>query len=125
MIGAVVIAHQALASELVAAAQGIAGQQEGIVALSNDGLSLHALKRAVVAAVEKEDFSEGVFLFVDMIGGSPWRAAMEIQGPRVCVLAGVNLSMLLSFLQKRQGKGPFAELAAAIEDDGKRGIKRW
>lgn len=125
MIGAVVIAHQSLARELVAAAEGIAGRQEKLVPLSNDGLSLDALKKAVAAVLEKEDFSEGVFLFVDMIGGSPWRAAMEKAGSGVCVLTGVNLSMLLSFLQKRKGDAAFEELAAVIEHDGKRGIKRW
>ena len=125
MIGAVVIAHQSLAQELVAAAEGIAGKQEKLVALSNDGLSLDALKKAVATVVEGGDFSEGVLLFVDMIGGSPWRAAMEKKGPKVCVLSGVNLSMLLSFLQKRKGDFVFEELGAVIEHDGKRGIKRW
>lgn len=125
MIGAVVIAHQSLAREMVAAAEGIAGGQEKLVALSNDGLSLDALKKAVAAVLEEEDFSEGVFLFVDMIGGSPWRAAMERVGPRACVLSGVSLSMLLSFLQKRKGDPAFEELGSVIEHDGKRGIKRW
>ena len=125
MIGAVVIAHQSLAREMVSAAEGIAGRQEKLVALSNDGLSLDALKKAMAGILEQEDFSEGVFLFVDMIGGSPWRVAMEMVGPRVCVLSGVSLSMLLSFLQKRKGDSAFEELAAVIERDGKRGIKRW
>jgi mannose/fructose-specific phosphotransferase system component IIA len=125
MIGAVVIAHQSLAREMVAAVEGIAGRQEKLVALSNDGLSLDALKKAVAAVLEEEDFPEGVFLFVDMIGGSPWHAAMEKIGPKVCVLSGVNLSMLLSFLQKRKGDSAFVELAAVIEHDGKRGIRRW
>ncbi|OPX25069.1 MAG: hypothetical protein B1H02_02210 [Candidatus Latescibacteria bacterium 4484_107] len=125
MIGAVVIAHRALACELIAAAESIAGTQEKVVALSNDGLSLDALKKALATLVKKEDFSEGVFFFVDMIGGSPWRSAMEKMGPKVCVLSGVNLSMLLSFLQKRKGDFAFEELAAVIEHDGKRGIKRW
>ena len=125
MIGAAVIAHKQLAQEMVAAVEGIAGKQEKLVALSNDGLSLDALKKAVAEVVEKEDFAEGVFLFVDMIGGSPWRAAMEKRGPKVCILTGMNLSMLLSFLQKRKGDQTFEELAAIIEHDGKRGIKRW
>ena len=124
MIGAMVIAHKHLAQEMVAAAEGIAGRQEKLVALSNDGLSLDGLKQAVAEIVEKEDFADGMFLFVDTIGGSPWRAAMEQRGPEVCVLTGMNLSMLLSFLQKRKGGYPFEELAAIIEHDGKRGIKR-
>ncbi len=125
MIGAAVIAHKQLAQEMVAAVEGIAGKQEKLVALSNDGLSLDALKKAVAEVVEKEDFAEGVFLFVDIIGGSPWRAAMEKMGPKVCIFTGMNLSMLLSFLQKRKGDQPFEKLAALIEHDGKRGIKRW
>jgi len=125
MIGAVVIAHKQVAQEIVAAAEGVAGKQERLVALSNDGLSLDGLKEAMSELVEKEDVADGMFLFVDMIGGSPWRAAMEKVGPKVCVLTGMNLSMLLSFLQKRKEDHSFEELAAIIEHDGKRGIKRW
>ena len=130
MIGAAVIAHKRLAQEMVAAVEGIAGKQEKLMALSNDGLSLDTLKKAVAEIVKKEDFADGMFLFVDMIGGSPWRAAMESlalprqMGPGVCVLTGVNLSMLLSFLQKRKEGHTFEELAEIIENDGKRGIKR-
>lgn len=127
MITGLIMTHCRLGHELLKAAEGIAGKQENVIALSNNGLSLEGLKEAVAQFLKERDVSDGLLIFVDMLGGSPWRVAKEliysrdaVSGP-VGLLTGVHLAMLLSFCQKRKTYA-FEELTSVLQNDGKRGI---
>jgi PTS system mannose-specific IIA component len=123
MVTAILITHGLLGGELIRAAETILGKQEGLAALSNREVSLESLEervRAVVGAGE-----DPVYLFVDVLGGSCCHAALLLakRDPRIRVIAGVNLPMLLEFLHHR-GRVGEAELEARILQRGREGIRR-
>lgn len=51
--------------------------------------------------VEKVDSGEGVVIFVDLMGGTPYNRACMLISDKVQVIAGVNLSMVLELLGNR------------------------
>lgn len=123
MVTAILITHGLLGGELIRAAESILGTQEGLSALSNRDVSLESLEervRGVMGAGE-----DPVYLFVDLLGGSCCHAALLLakKDPRIRVIAGVNLPMLLEFLHYR-GKVGEAELEARILQRGREGIRR-
>jgi len=128
MITGLIITHCRLGHELLKAAEGIVGKQEHVIAVSNDELSLEGLREAVVQVLRGQDVSDGLLIFVDMFGGSPWRIARELISKgdavsgRIGLLTGVHLAMLLSFFQKRRTYA-FEKLASVLQNDGKRGIQ--
>ena len=61
-------------------------------------------------------------VFVDVYGGSCWRAARLARLPKAHVITGFNLPMLLSFVTKRTTV-PFEEIPSVLNTDGERGIR--
>lgn len=118
----IVVAHGRLAAEMLAAARSIGGGGEDVAALSNDGRSLGELTADVAAALA--DRGPGAVILVDAVGSSCMVAAMTAARgrPDVTVIAGVNLPLLLDFLQKRVRMAP-AELVPHIVDRGRGGVK--
>jgi mannose/fructose-specific phosphotransferase system component IIA len=95
----VVVSHAAVAAGLVEAVAQIAGQQPGLVPVSNDGCTRQSLVERVAEAVG----GNPAVVFVDLPGGSCLQAAVEHMRhqPGVAVVAGVNLAMLLDFIYHR------------------------
>ncbi|MDP2983126.1 MAG: hypothetical protein Q8O92_07345 [Candidatus Latescibacter sp.] len=120
MIYGVVIAHKRVGDALLHALEGIYGVFENLKGLSNEGCSTKELADKI-----REECSflpnPEVCIFVDVYGGSCWRAAKLAKLPACHILSGFNLPMLLSFLHKR-AVIPFDEIPAILETDGKRGI---
>jgi len=123
MIGAVVVSHGALATELVRAAGIIVGKIEGVVAVDiSPVMSVEAVHDAVEGAVRTVDDGEGVLLLTDMFGGTPSNIGLSFLGThRVEVLTGVNLPMMVKFPMSREGM-PFEELARQLQGCGQRSI---
>lgn len=119
MIQGIVVAHRNFGEAVLGALAGMYGTVERLAGISNEGLSGGELTERIRETVDPE--SEGVCIFVDAFGGSPWRAARTARIPGAVIITGFNLPMLLSFVTKRDTV-PFAELPAALEADGKRGI---
>ncbi|MDH3290109.1 MAG: hypothetical protein OEO20_11950 [Gemmatimonadota bacterium] len=97
---AVIVSHAGIASALIDAVKGIAGDASGIVAITNTGASPDRLCSDIGAAVG----SGPAVVFVDMPGGSCLHAALAELRARsdVAVVAGVNLPMLLDFAFHRE-----------------------
>ncbi len=51
--------------------------------------------------VEKVDSGDGVVIFVDLLGGTPYNRACMLISDKVQVIAGMNLSMVLELLGNR------------------------
>ena len=121
MIGGLIIGHSDIGESILRALKSITGSFEELYCLSNEGLSTDEL-------VEKiKDFStdkkvDGLLIFIDVYGGSCWRAAKIAKPDRSFIVTGVNLPMMLSFVQKRE-TFPFDDLPGILETDGKRGVK--
>ena len=117
---ALIVTHAEVGQALLRAVQDIAGQVEGIVAISNDGCSADVLGERIDAAVK----GVPTVVFVDLPGGSCFQAAARHLRERgdVAVVAGVNLAMLLDFLYHRNVA--VADAAARAVDAGSRAIRQ-
>jgi PTS system mannose-specific IIA component len=123
MIGAVVITHGALATELLRAAEIIVGKIEGIVTVDiapNQGVE--EIHDAVEGAVRTVDSGDGVLVLTDMFGGTPSNIGLSFLGTHgVEVVTGVNLPMMVKFPIARASM-PLPELARHLQECGQRNI---
>lgn len=96
----VVVAHGRLADGLLSALARVAGPQESLWPLSNDGLTAEALVTAIEELIaERADGREAV-LFSDVGGGSCGQACRRLleKGIVRAVFFGTNLPLLFEFL---------------------------
>ncbi len=91
----IVFAHADVAAAFVSAVRAIAGDEHGLIPVSNDGCDRAALARALDAAVA----GRPAVVFADLPGGScAFSAAAYVRShPDVRLVTGVNLAMLLDF----------------------------
>src|SRR5437879_319867 len=96
----IVLAHADVANAFVAAVQSIAGDEHGLLAVSNAGCD----RAALIARLEESIAGRPAVVFADMPGGScAFSAASYAHGhPSVAVVTGVNLAMLLDFAFHRE-----------------------
>ena len=105
MVAIVVIAHQPLASALVAAAQHVysrdpcaASRQLAAFDIPPDADVAGAVNQAR-ALLQQVDQGPGVLVLTDMPGATPCNVASRLaQAGRVAVVSGVNMPMLLRSL---------------------------
>jgi len=99
-LNGVIVAHTELAEALLAAVRAIAGDETGLVAVSNRGSDLRALMKRIDEAVG----GRPALIFTDMPGGScaHTAAALARGRPELRVVTGVNLAMLLDFVFHRE-----------------------
>lgn len=123
MIGIVVIAHGRLAEEFCNTAReiiGDIGNCEPVSILSDEGRSILCDK--ISNAINKVDKGEGVLILVDTCGGSPATLCLNIaQNKNIKIISGLNLSMLLEAIHY-QNKLSLQDLAARVEEAGKKAI---
>lgn len=95
-----IVAHGELAAGLLSALTRVAGPQESLWALSNDGLTGEALLESVRAILEEQAGGREVFLFADLDGGSCGRVCHRLQeeGGVRAIFYGVNLPLLIEFV---------------------------
>jgi mannose/fructose-specific phosphotransferase system component IIA len=95
----IVVSHARLAGALVEAVERIAGQKDGLVAVSNEGCDRGLLEAKVAEAVGQSP----AVVFVDLPSGSCLHASAHYfqTHENVAVVAGVSLAMLVDFLYHR------------------------
>jgi mannose/fructose-specific phosphotransferase system component IIA len=120
VIKGLIMAHKELGESILRAVESISGQCEDMWYLSNEGLSTNELADKIKKICEGCG-DEGVIIFVDIYGGSCWRAAKISRPGKLHIINGFNLPMLLSFINKRK-VFQLDELASILESDGKRAI---
>jgi len=117
VIGVVVVTHGQLATELVNAAEMIVGDLPRFTAVSigwhddaNDA------REDILHAIERVRGPEGVLLLTDMFGGTPSNLAISCMSrPKVEVLAGINLPMLVKLAKVREERSLPDAIAMAQE----------
>ncbi|MFI5279301.1 MAG: PTS sugar transporter subunit IIA [Gemmatimonadales bacterium] len=112
LIVGIVLAHADVGNALVAAVQSIAGDQHGLVAVSNTGCDRAALTARLDGAIA----GRPCVVFADMPGGSCAFSAASYarEHHNVAVVTGVNLAMLLDFAFHRE-LAPAAAAARASQ----------
>lgn len=121
MVNAVIVGHGGFAQALIDAAERIVGKQEGITALSNQGLSCATMCGAIETALGSA--GDDPIIFVDLPGGSCAISCLTLMKERkgVTVITGVNLPMLIEFLLLRERYNR-EDLVAMILKKGKENI---
>ena len=103
MIGAIVVTHGELAGALVGAAEVIVGKIENIASISiNRGDSTDEVRERLASGIKEANTGAGVIIFTDMFGGTPTNIALSFLDEGIVeVLTGVNLPILLKFVNNR------------------------
>jgi len=120
MIGGVIVGHRDIGESMCRALESIAGKFKNLVCISNEGLSTAEIAEEI-KGISNTMRADGLFIFVDVYGGSCWRAAKLAKPDKAHIITGINLPMMLSFIHKRESFS-FHELADVLETDGKRGV---
>ena len=120
MIGIVVVSHGQVAEELVNAARTIVGEIPAIAAVSigwgdDVGIAGEAIRRAI-----GEVGGGDVLILTDMFGGTPTNVSLPFLSPRVEIVTGVNLPMLIKLTSLREG--PLLDVARMVREQGKGAI---
>jgi len=129
MVAIVVIAHQPLASALVAAAQHVYSRDPCAASGKLAGLDVapDAEPGAVIAQaralLQQLDQGRGVLVLTDLAGATPGNAAACLARPgQVAVVAGVNMPMLLRSLCYCESS--LDELVAKAQFGGANGVQQ-
>jgi PTS system mannose-specific IIA component len=125
MIGAVIVTHSRIGERLIETAEFLVGKMEGIIAVSVDlETNVFEARRRIAEAVKQVDRGDGVLILTDLFGGSPSNIALSFLNPEgIDVITGVNLPMIITFRNKREGRS-LLELAKSIQLSGVRSIAR-
>jgi mannose PTS system EIIA component len=123
MIGIVLVTHGRLAVEFRAALEHVVGAQEQIEAVTiGPDDDVERRRHDIIEAVHHVDSGDGVVILTDMFGGTPSNLSISVMNqPRVEVLAGINLPMLVK-LAKVRGEAPLAEAVAQAQEAGRKYI---
>ena len=120
MIGIVVVTHGALAGELVNATRTIVGDIPAIAAVSIGWTDDMASAREAIERALAEVGGGDVLILTDMFGGTPTNVSLPFLSPKVEIVTGVNLPMLIKLTSLREGD--LVEVARVIRDQGKNAI---
>jgi PTS system mannose-specific IIA component len=123
MIGIVIVTHGRLAIEFRAALEHVVGTQDQFetVTIGPDD-NVEQRRRDIIEAVKKVDSGDGVVILTDMFGGTPSNLAISVMSrPKVEVLAGINLPMLIKLVKVRD-EAPLGEAVAAAQESGRKYI---
>src|SRR3569623_842035 len=117
MIGLVLVTHGRLADEFKAALEHVMGPQKQIEAITIGAEDDSDLCRSdILEAVSRVDSGDGVAILTDMFGGTPSNLAISsMSRPKVAVLAGINLPMLVKLAKVREERSLPAAIAMAQE----------
>jgi mannose/fructose-specific phosphotransferase system component IIA len=114
----ILVAHGQLARELKVTAESIAGSAGDLLCLSNEGRSTDSLALEIGRALDET--GPGTVILVDLAGGSCMTAALKAvrTRPGNPVVAGMNLALVLDFIQKRHTQS-LSELVSHVIGRGR------
>lgn len=127
MVNILVVTHGEFGAYLVEAAEGIVGRQgQGVRVLGiSPRLSVPEIRERIQKAVrELSSGGQGLVVFTDMPGGTPSNLSFPVikDAPRVEMISGVNLYMLVSAFNHRDDL-PLERLVEKIIADGQKSIR--
>ena len=121
MIGLVLVTHGRLAEEFKAALEHVVGPQKQIESITigaDDDADL--CRKDIIDAVKRVDTGDGVAVLTDMFGGTPSNLSISCMNrPKVEVVAGINLPMLVK-LAKVRGDKSLPDAIAAAQEAGRK-----
>ena len=126
MIGGIILTHGPMAQALIKAAETILGKTTYIYGFSTTDLSIQSILEKISTILTDSEWPGETLILVSLKGGSCWNAAVTSKKTHqnIEVISGVNLSMVLSFLTKRDSH-QLQKLATLVLEDGIRGIDKY
>src|ERR1700686_1967948 len=123
MIGLVLVTHGRLAVEFRAALEHVVGPQRQIEAVTiGPEDDVEQRRKDIIEDVRRVGGEDGVVILTDRFGGTPSNLAISCMSrPKVEVVAGINLPMLVK-LAKVRDECPLNEAVAAAQDAGRKYI---
>ena len=124
MIGILVVCHGKLAEGFYHATSLIVGTPDNfsVIGLFEDD-SIDALPKKIREEMNKLNNGEGVLIFVDMLGASPFNAAIKVvsqlDDANIELISGANLPMLLEAIMQRESDIDLKTLANLVLAAGK------
>lgn len=126
MIGLVIAAHGDLAKGYLHAAEMIVGKQESVAVVAlREGISPNQLREMMKEKIEEVNQGKGVLILADLFGGTPGNIALEFTvDDNICVIAGINLGLVLESTQMRTLELSLSDMADQLVELGKSGVKK-
>ncbi|HKY86677.1 MAG TPA: PTS sugar transporter subunit IIA [Pseudorhodoplanes sp.] len=121
MIGLVLVTHGRLAIEFRAALEHVVGPQQQIesVTIGPDD-DVEQRRKDIIEAIKRVDTGDGVAVLTDMFGGTPSNLSISCMNrPKVEVVAGINLPMLVK-LAKVRADCPLPDAVVAAQEAGRK-----
>ena len=121
MIGLVLVTHGRLAAEFVTAMEHVVGPQQAVEAICiGPDDDMEARRTDIAAAIGRVEQGQGVIILTDLFGGTPSNLAISVMSrPKVEVIAGINLPMLVKLAKVREGC-PLADAVSAAQEAGRK-----
>ena len=120
MIGIVVVTHGQLAGELVNAARTIVVEIPRIASVSIGWSDDMMSARDAIEKALQDVGGEEALILTDMFGGTPTNLSLPFLSPKVEIVTGVSLPMLIKAAGMREGSLP--EVARAVREQGRGAI---
>lgn len=133
MIGVLIVTHGSLAIGLKNAAQVIVGEVNNIETIGlNAGDDVNLLAEKIKIAVQKLDIKDGLIIFVDLVGASPYNQSLiaingmdEAIKNKAYIVSGANIPMLLEAINSQFLGMDIGEAIKNIANEGKSNIEVW
>lgn len=126
MIKGIIIAHGHIGDALIEAVRTIMGECKELYSISVSDMSAVDIRERLLSHVHApQPENKGVIIMSCLKGGSSWNVAASIaaENDKIRVLSGVNLSMVLAFLTKRNSMPP-DELSVEMQKRAQAGIEK-
>ena len=123
MIGLVLVTHGRLAVEFRAALEHVVGPQAQIEAVTiGPDDDVEQRRKDIIEAVKRVDTGQGVAILTDMFGGTPSNLSISCMNrPKVEVVAGINLPMLIKLASVRDEE-PLGQAVLHAQEAGRKYI---
>jgi PTS system N-acetylgalactosamine-specific IIA component len=131
MIGIIVSGHAHFASGITSSLELIAGKQENYEAVDfNDGDSSEDLTRHLKNSINKLGNCEKFIIFTDLMGGSPFKLAVELKyelaaQKEIEVLSGTNLGMIIECAMMAKFNDDLESLVNTALNTGKKQVYKF
>jgi PTS system mannose-specific IIA component len=123
MIGMVIVTHGRLAAEFISALEHVVGPQRDVAAICiGPDDDMEQRRQDILQAVHAVDTGDGVVLLTDMFGGTPSNLAISVMDrPKIEVIAGINLPMLIKLASLRSTEA-LADAVRGAQEAGRKYI---
>lgn len=122
IIGIVAASHCMLAREMITAAEMIVGPLRNCTAVCfKPDQGPEELIKLMEDAIKQVDQGKGVLILTDLFGGTPANISLSFRGPKVEIICGMNLPMLIKLAGCRNEQN-LSETASIVKEYGQRHI---